>query len=150
MEDEFVPVEVTEEDIRKSVFGMELTTMHIGDYDHSITRPTVASARRSVIWSRDRKIYETASRRRMDEFKMNPYHRFEYPEIPKHYPGTWRVVTSNELTHIVARLTRKTPTPPPQMRSIRSAPPAYNRRLSTRFRTQGLPPRTIKTPMSMP
>ncbi|KAK3586379.1 hypothetical protein CHS0354_000905 [Potamilus streckersoni] len=100
---------VSEEEIRKSVFGdSSFAERHLGEYDSSISRPTTASARRSVLWSRERKVYENAARRRMEEFKDSYYMKHQYPEIPKHYPGTWRVVTREELKRIVERLTRPT------------------------------------------
>ena len=106
MEEEFVPVERSEDEIRKSVYGKSLPEMHIGDYDRSITRPTVSFARKCVVWSRDRKIYETESRNRLSEFKANPYFKFDYPEIPRHWPGTWSVITYTELNAVVGRLSR--------------------------------------------
>ena len=106
MESEYIPEDPTEDEIRRSVYGKSLPEMHIGDYDRSITRPTVSFARKCVIWSRDRKIYETASRNRLAEFNSKPYFRFEYPEIPRHWPGTWSVITDSELKGVVGRLSR--------------------------------------------
>ncbi|KAL3871463.1 hypothetical protein ACJMK2_039459 [Sinanodonta woodiana] len=101
--------DVSEEEIRKSVFGeSSFAERHYGEFDNSVSRPTTSSARRSVLWSRERKVYENAARRRMEEFKDSHYMKHQYPEIPKHYPGTWRVVTREELKKIVERLTRPT------------------------------------------
>lgn len=138
MEDEYIPEERTEEEIRKSVYGKSLPEMHIGDYDRSITRPTESFARKCVIWSRDRKIYETASRNRLAEFKSNPYFRFEYPEIPRHWPGTWSVITNSELTGVVKRLSR-----PPTARP-RTAP------LHTWIRDHYNPNRPPSRPLRVP
>lgn len=132
------PVERSEAEIRKSVYGKSLSEIHLGSYDHSITRPTVASARKSVLWSRERKVYETASRRRLDEFKSNPYFRFEYPEIPRHWPGTWAVMTWNELNPSVGRLSR------PSTARPNTAP--VNTMYRERLPTQLDIPRTVKTP----
>ncbi|XP_022320756.2 uncharacterized protein LOC111122989 [Crassostrea virginica] len=99
---------VKEEDIRREVFGpplRETTTIYI---DSTVTRPTTASARRSVLWSRERKSYEEEHSKTMREFKTRPYMQHKYPEIKKHYPGTWRVVGPQELESIVDRLSRPT------------------------------------------
>lgn len=132
--------ERSESEIRKSVYGKSLTDIHLGNYDHSITRPTVASARKSVLWSRERKVYETASRRRLEEFRSNPYFRYEYPEIPRHWPGTWAVMTVDELQSSVGRLSRPS-TARPSTAPVKS--------LLERFPTQPDIPRTVKTPMSV-
>lgn len=83
----------------------ETTTIYI---DSTVTRPTTASARRSVLWSRERKSYEEEHSKTMREFKTRPYMQHKYPEIKKHYPGTWRVVGPQELESIVDRLSRPT------------------------------------------
>ncbi|XP_060607751.1 uncharacterized protein LOC132759895 [Ruditapes philippinarum] len=138
MEEESVNVR-TEEQIRTSVFGSNIAEVHLGNYDHSITRPTVASARKSVLWSRERKVYETSSRRRLDEFKGNPYFRFEYPEIPRHWPGTWAVMTSQDLDVSAGRLSRPTTGRP------RTSP--LHTWMRGKFKTQDDVQRTVKTPM---
>lgn len=100
--------DVKEEDIRREVFGpplRETTTIYI---DSTVTRPTTASARRSVLWSRERKSYEEVHSKTMREFKTRPYMQHKYPEINKHYPGTWRAVGAHELNSIVDRLSRPT------------------------------------------
>ncbi|KAK6195321.1 hypothetical protein SNE40_000778 [Patella caerulea] len=83
----------------------------------TVARPTTSSARRSKLWSRERQNYEEEHRRIMEDFKNRPYLRYEYPELKKHYPGTWRVANSIEVDEIVKRLTRKPKwiytTPPP-------------------------------------
>ena len=131
------PIVRSETDIRKSVYGKSVTEVHLGNYEHSITRPTVASARKSVLWSRERKVYETASRRRLEEFKSNSYFRYEYPEIPRHWPGTWAVMTVSELKSSVGRLSRPS-TARPATAPVRT--------LLERFPTQPGIPRTVKTP----
>lgn len=140
MEEETI-CERTEEEIRRSVYGNQITEVHLGNYDNSITRPTVASARKSVLWSRERKVYETASRRRLEEFKDNPYFRFEYPEIPRHWPGTWAVMTQRELDFSAGRLSR------PSTARPRTAP--LHTWMRGAFKTQKDVPRTIKTPMAI-
>lgn len=100
--------DVKEEDIRREVFGpplRETTTIYI---DSTVTRPTTASARRSVLWSRERKSYEEVHSKTMREFNTRPYMQHKYPEINKHYPGTWRAVGAHELNSIVDRLSRPT------------------------------------------
>lgn len=129
----------SEEQIRKSVYGTDLSAVHLGNYDNSITRPTVASARKSVLWSRERKVYETASRRRLDEFKDNPYFKFEYPEIPRHWPGTWAVMTHKELESTAGRLSR------PSTGRPRTVP--IHTWMKESFKTQEDVPRTVKTPI---
>lgn len=129
----------SEEQIRKSVYGTDLSEIHLGNYDNSITRPTVASARKSVLWSRERKVYETASRRRLDEFKSNPYFKYEYPEIPRHWPGTWAVMTHHELESTAGRLSR------PSTARPKTAP--VHTWMQGTFKTQKDVPRTVKTPM---
>ncbi|KAL4219636.1 hypothetical protein ACF0H5_022208 [Mactra antiquata] len=138
--DEVFIRERTEEQIRQSVYGnQKLQEVHLGNYDNSITRPTVASARKSVLWSRERKVYETASRRRLEEFKENPYFRYEYPEIPRHWPGTWAVKSSNDLETSSGRLSRPSTAVRP-----RTAP--LHTWMRERFKTQPSVPRTVKTP----
>ncbi|XP_076454719.1 uncharacterized protein LOC143289577 [Babylonia areolata] len=44
----------------------------------------------------------------MLDFRSRPYLYKQYPEIGKHYPGTWRVVDSEQLDGIVLRLTQPT------------------------------------------
>jgi len=128
-----------ETEIRKSVYGIDLSDIHLGNYDNSITRPTVASARKSVLWSRERTIYETESRRRLDEFKENPYFKFEYPEIPRHWPGTWAVMSRQQIDLSVGRLSRPSSSRP------RTAP--LHSWLRSRYpSTQQEMPRTVKTP----
>ena len=80
----------------------------LGGIDTSICRPTTASARRSVIWSRERKIYESQCDQRMTEFDNCPYMNHKYPNIDKHYPGTWRTANQDELQRIVRRLSKPT------------------------------------------
>lgn len=138
--DELLVRERTEEQIRRSVYGnRNLTEIHLGNYDNSITRPTVSSARKSVLWSRERKVYETASRRRLEEFKDNPYFKFEYPEIPRHWPGTWAVMTSHDLESSAGRLSRPSTAVRP-----RTAP--LHTWMREKFKTQETVPRTVKTP----
>ena len=126
------------EEIRESVYGECFSDVHIGDYDHSITRPTVSFARKCVVWSRDRKIYETASRKRLAEFSSNPYFRYEYPEIPRHWPGTWAVITNRDLKGVVGRLSR------PSTARPRTAP--LHTWLRERYKTQ----RAKSAPMRLP
>lgn len=130
----------SEEDIRRSVYGNHITELNLGVYDNSITRPTVASARKSVLWSRERKVYETASLRRLEEFKGNPYFRFEYPEIPRHWPGTWAVMSHTELQSSSGRLSRPSTARP-------YTAPVQSWARGTKFKTQDDIPRTVKTPM---
>ena len=138
MDDEFIPEERSEEEIRESIYGKTFSDIHIGDYDHSITRPTVSFARKCVIWSRDRKIYETASRKRLSEFNSNPYFRYEYPEIPRHWPGTWAVITNTDLKGVVGRLSR------PSTARPRTAP------LHTWLRERHKAQRTASAPIRIP
>jgi hypothetical protein len=61
----------------------------------------------------------------MEEFNNRPYMNYEYPELMKHYPGTWRLATKNQLKGIVVRLTTNpAPTSASMMcrRRIQSAP----------------------------
>ena len=116
---------ISEDDIRRSVFGIPLAQMSFVAVESSVWRPTVASSRRSVLWSRERKLYEEQSKQRMEEFNNRPYMNYEYPELMKHYPGTWRLATKNQLKGIVARLTTNpAPTSASMMcrRRIQSAP----------------------------
>ena len=128
----------SEDEIRESVYGIKLSEIHIGDYDHSITRPTVASARKSVLWSRERKIYETAARKRLEEFKTSPYFRFEYPEIPRHWPGTWIVMTHQQLASSIGRLSRPSTAARPWTSPVHLL-------LKERFKTQKDVTNTVKT-----
>ncbi|XP_041371141.1 uncharacterized protein LOC121384707 [Gigantopelta aegis] len=73
-----------------------------------VDRPTTASSIRSKRWSRERSLYDEEHLENMEQFKHRPYMRHAYPELPKHYPGTWRVARSAELGTIVARLTKPT------------------------------------------
>ena len=138
MYEEWSPEERSLEEIRESVYGECFSDVHIGDYDHSITRPTVSFARKCVVWSRDRKIYETASRKRLAEFSSNPYFRYEYPEIPRHWPGTWAVITNRDLKGVVGRLSR------PSTARPRTAP--LHTWLRERYKTQ----RAKSAPMRLP
>lgn len=114
---------ISEDDIRRSVFGTPLTQMRFVAVESSVWRSTVASSRRSVLWSRERKLYEEHSKQRMEEFKNRPYMNYEYPELMKHYPGTWRLATKNQLKGIVVRLTTNpAPTSASMMKRIKSAP----------------------------
>lgn len=99
---------VKEEDIRREVFGPPLEETTMTYIDSTVTRPTTASARKSVLWSRERKTYEEQHSKTMREFKTRPYMHHKYPELKKHYPGTWRVVSAHELGSIVDRLSRPT------------------------------------------
>ncbi|XP_046370286.1 uncharacterized protein LOC124144778 [Haliotis rufescens] len=74
----------------------------------SISRPTTASSIRAKLWSRERQAYEEEYHRNMQQFRNRPYMKYEYPEIGRHYPGTWRTAGPAELDSIVARLTKKT------------------------------------------
>ena len=93
--------------------------------ESSVWRPTVASCRRAVLWSKQRRLYEEQSRQRMEEFKNRPYMNHEYPELMKHYPGTWKLLTKEEIDNSVKRLTTiPAPTSPIMMsrRRVKSAP----------------------------
>lgn len=79
-------------------------------YDTSVRRPTISSARRSVLWARERKLYEERNQLYVEEFKDQPYNRHEYPSLRKHYPGTWRLATREQLQEITDRLSH-TPAP---------------------------------------
>lgn len=117
---------VSEDEIRKSVYGLPLSQMSFVAVESAVWRPTVASCRRSVLWSRERKLYEAQSRQRMEEFKEKPYMQHQYPELKRHYPGTWRLATKQEINGIVVRLTKNpAPTSASVMgrRRIQSAPP---------------------------
>ncbi|KAK3088340.1 hypothetical protein FSP39_017886 [Pinctada imbricata] len=99
---------VREEDVRREVFGPPLNELVVSHIDTSVSRPTTASSRRSVLWSRERKAYEEKSEKRMLEFRTENYMQKKYPEIRRHWPGTWRTVNSRELDKIVDRLSRPT------------------------------------------
>lgn len=113
-----------EASIRENVFGKSLANVRLQDIDESVTRPTTASARKSVIWSRERRMYEAVNSEKTKEFRMRPYNFYQYPNLQKHYPGTWKVVDRPELNSIVDRLTR--PTISSSLRS-RSAPVLHRR-----------------------
>ncbi|OWF48588.1 uncharacterized protein LOC110452886 isoform X1 [Mizuhopecten yessoensis] len=100
--------EIDKDAIRRSVFGPRLSEVNLGAIDTSVCRPTAASARRSVLWSRERKSYESLSKQNLQEFRERPYMKYRYPELSKHYPGTWRTANSQQLQKIVDRLTRPT------------------------------------------
>lgn len=120
---------ISEEDIRRSVFGVPLSEKSFVAVEYAVWRPTTASCRRSVLWSRERRLYEAQSKQRLEEFKDRPYMHHEYPELKKHYPGTWRPkANKEELGKIVARLTANpAPTSASVMnrRRIKSAPPDF-------------------------
>jgi hypothetical protein len=128
-------MQTTEEEmIRKTVFGAGISDLHLGDRDDTVSRPTTASARRSVIWSRERRLYEDASRQRLAEFSHHGYMQYQYPELGKHYPGTWRVADGEEVKRIVERLTR-----PTAISSIRAkSAPVLHRRVRTTATQQTL------------
>ncbi|KAL8606398.1 hypothetical protein ACOMHN_060303 [Nucella lapillus] len=73
-----------------------------------LTRPTTSFARGCKLWSRERQFYEDERQKNMVQFRDRPYLSKQYPEIGKHYPGTWRVVNSAELDDVVYRLTQPT------------------------------------------
>ncbi|ESO93801.1 hypothetical protein LOTGIDRAFT_228570 [Lottia gigantea] len=87
----------------------------------TVAKPTAASARRSKLWSRERQTWEDDFRRSTEFLSSRPYLRYEYPELKKHYPGTRRVATPEEMTGIVERLTKPCPTARSIVRS-QSAP----------------------------
>ncbi|KAK7451829.1 hypothetical protein BaRGS_00039802, partial [Batillaria attramentaria] len=74
----------------------------------SLTRPTTSFARGCKLWSRERQYYEDERRSNMADFASRPYLEQQYPELEKHYPGTWRVAGPSELERIVARLRAQT------------------------------------------
>ncbi|KAK7095055.1 uncharacterized protein [Littorina saxatilis] len=73
-----------------------------------LTRPTTSFSRGCKLWSKERQFYEEVRRTNMDEFRDRPYLHRQYPELEKHYPGTWRVVGPAQLDKIVDRLTHST------------------------------------------
>ncbi|XP_062594838.1 uncharacterized protein LOC134256204 [Saccostrea cucullata] len=123
---------VSEEFIRREVFGPPLEETTLTYVDTTVTRPTTASARRSVLWSHERKAYEEQHTKTMREFKSRPYMQHKYPELKKHYPGTWRVVDAHELSSIVDRLCR--PTAVSRIRA-QSAPLLHKRKQNNRTKT---------------
>ncbi|XP_060071880.1 uncharacterized protein LOC132551762 [Ylistrum balloti] len=106
--DDLNTTEIDKDAIRRSVFGPRLSETNYGSIDTSVCRPTIASARRSVLWSRERRSYESVSKQNLQEFRDRPYMNYRYPELPKHYPGTWRTANAEQLEKIVERLTRPT------------------------------------------
>lgn len=72
--------------------------------DHTIRRYTISSARRSVVWSRERKLYEDKNRKKTEEFKDQPYNRHRFPSIGKHYPGTWKTASYDKIQETTERL----------------------------------------------
>ncbi|CAC5382115.1 unnamed protein product [Mytilus coruscus] len=97
--------EIQESDIRRHVFGKPVEEMEFVGSDNTVRRPTVSSARRSVLWSRDRRLYEDRHRQDVEEFREQPYMRHEYPTLRKHYPGTWRLASRDEIQATTDRLT---------------------------------------------
>ena len=73
-----------------------------------VNRPTTASSLKSQRWSQERAVYEREHEDNMKQFRDRPYMAHTYPEIPKHYPGTWTVVTPSQLELIIARLSKPT------------------------------------------
>lgn len=102
--------EVNEDDIRKHVFGKPVSEMTFIGLDTSVRRPTVSSARHSVIWARDRKLYEERNKFDVEEFRNQPYMKHEYPSLRKHYPGTWKLATRDQIDETTDRLSH-TPAP---------------------------------------
>ena len=95
---------VNEWDVRRHIYGKPLREMTFIGADSTIRRPTVSSARRSVLWSRDRRLYEDNHRQAAEEFKDKPYMNHEYPSIQKHYPGTWKLASREQIQATTDRL----------------------------------------------
>ncbi|KAL8612787.1 hypothetical protein ACOMHN_033457 [Nucella lapillus] len=102
-----------------------------------LARPTTSFARGCKLWSRERRYYEDERHSNMAQFSEQPYQWFQvdtwryyederhsnmaqfserpyqwfqYPDLEKHYPGTWRVARRDgkELEDIVQRLVQPT------------------------------------------
>lgn len=96
---------VSEEEIRRNVFGKPITEINLSSgSDNTIARFTVSSARRSVVWSRERRLYEDTNRKRTEEFKDQPYNKHKFPSINKHYPGTWKTASYEKIQETTDRL----------------------------------------------
>lgn len=72
-----------------------------------LSRPNTSTARKAVLWSQPRREYEFNYE--MSSNLRNPRHYWkQFPQLAKHYPGTWRVADRCELKGIISRLTVKT------------------------------------------
>lgn len=104
VKDTDVDSDVDEDEIRRHVYGKPISEMSFVGIDTSVRRPTVSSARRSVVWAHDRKLYEEKNRQQVEEFKSQPYMKHQYPSLRKHYPGTWKLSTRDQIQATTERL----------------------------------------------
>lgn len=73
-----------------------------------VRRPTTSSSRKALLGTKSRKELEETNKENMKEFSDQPYMNRDYPELSKHYPGTWRVGSATDVRALVSRLATPT------------------------------------------